>query len=232
MKYMIHACKKRLWYVDNFLIPSMQSQGIRDNDIILWNDNSGKGNLYMFLKSMEAIAELLPANEAVWHLQDDVMISSDFKGVTEACSKDSVCNGFCAFERSHFGYIGWQNPKCRWLSFQATQIPVRYCAGFIDWWEDEILRKNREARRRKENKHDDHFFWLYMTEVHPNDRILNIAPNIVQHIDYMLGGSVLDNETERRISKARYWRESEAEERLSEQIKQFLKDEDAWQDQE
>ncbi len=30
MRYMIHACPPRMWYVEEFFIPSMKAQGIRD----------------------------------------------------------------------------------------------------------------------------------------------------------------------------------------------------------
>lgn len=230
--YMIHSCNKRKWYVESFLLPSMIEQGIPRENIMLWNDYKSEGNLAMFVKSMKAVSSILPIGESVWHLQDDVMISSDFAAITEECPPKFVCNGFCAFEKSHFGDVGWQTPKNRWLSFQCTQIPVRYSKGFIDWWEYEILAKNREERRRRENKHDDHFFWEFMSEVYENDPIYNIVPNIVQHIDYMLGGSVLGNDTDRRIGKAQYWRENEREERLFEAIKQHQTDKGVWQEQE
>ena len=33
MKYMIHTCEARLWYVEEYLIPSMLKQGIKEDDI-------------------------------------------------------------------------------------------------------------------------------------------------------------------------------------------------------
>ena len=41
MKYMIHCCPKRMWYVEEYLIPSMLRQGIDRDSIIIWNDNKG-----------------------------------------------------------------------------------------------------------------------------------------------------------------------------------------------
>jgi len=39
MKYMIHSCNSRLWYVEQYLIPSMIKQNIPREDIILFNDH-------------------------------------------------------------------------------------------------------------------------------------------------------------------------------------------------
>ena len=33
MQYLIHTCPKRKWYVDEYLIPSMQDQGIHRQDM-------------------------------------------------------------------------------------------------------------------------------------------------------------------------------------------------------
>ena len=46
MHYMIHACPQRMWYVEGFLIPSMKAQGISEEEITVWNDTEGKGNLF------------------------------------------------------------------------------------------------------------------------------------------------------------------------------------------
>ena len=41
MECMIHACEDRMWYVENYLVPSLQEQGI---DSTVWCDN-GEGSL-------------------------------------------------------------------------------------------------------------------------------------------------------------------------------------------
>ena len=51
MKYMIHSCDKRLWYVNEYLIPSMKEQGIKNEDIIIWNDDKHHGNLGSYIDS-------------------------------------------------------------------------------------------------------------------------------------------------------------------------------------
>ena len=45
MKIIIHACEKRMWYVNNFIIPQLNEQGIKNKDILVWNDKLEVGCL-------------------------------------------------------------------------------------------------------------------------------------------------------------------------------------------
>lgn len=78
MKYMIHSCNQRLWYVKEYLIPSMLKQGIELKDIILWNDYFSVGNQKSWYNSCKYIKQSESLNEGMWHLTDDVMISHKF----------------------------------------------------------------------------------------------------------------------------------------------------------
>ena len=42
MYYMIHAVPEREWYVEEYLIPSMISQGISPDEIEVWMDSERK----------------------------------------------------------------------------------------------------------------------------------------------------------------------------------------------
>lgn len=83
MKYMIHACPKRMWYVSDYLIPSMLAQGIDKGNIIVWNDIDGVGNLASCLASFASCQE----EGETWHLQDDVVICHDFAERTASAPK-------------------------------------------------------------------------------------------------------------------------------------------------
>ena len=69
MKYMIHACPQRMWYVEEFLVPSMRDQDIRPDEIEIRCDTEGKGNL---LSCMESFRDCGERPGGTWHLQDDV----------------------------------------------------------------------------------------------------------------------------------------------------------------
>ena len=75
-QYLIHTYPKRLWYVEQYLIPSMLAQGIDKASIIVYNDVNKEGNL---LSCMKAFASVNNDDNGTWHLQDDVLICKDFK---------------------------------------------------------------------------------------------------------------------------------------------------------
>ncbi len=79
-KYMIHACLARMWYVEEFLIPSMLEQGIEWESITIWNDAQRRGNL---IACMDSFLSLAGSDGGTWHLQDDVIICRDFASLFE-----------------------------------------------------------------------------------------------------------------------------------------------------
>ena len=52
-KYLIHACPKRMWYVQEYLVPSLLKQGIYESDISVYNDIDGLGNLKACMRVTE-----------------------------------------------------------------------------------------------------------------------------------------------------------------------------------
>ena len=90
MKYIIHACNKRMWYVEEFLVPSMRRQGIRNDDITVYLDREEIGCLF---STMEIFRECGKDGMDAWHLQDDVAISLDFAEKT-AEHDDGLVFGF------------------------------------------------------------------------------------------------------------------------------------------
>ena len=53
MKLLIHACPQRMWYVEGWLVPMLQERGVGADEIEIWNDAAGRGNL---MACMEAFA--------------------------------------------------------------------------------------------------------------------------------------------------------------------------------
>lgn len=138
MKYMIHSCNQRLWYVNKYLIPSMLDQGIRLEDIILFNDFLSVGNQASFYNSCKYIKNNLPEDKGMWHLTDDVIISHDFYRRTRSVPNN--LNIRCGFVTNKFNprnkkYIGAHPFSRCWRSFPCIYIPNKYAAGFIDWYD-------------------------------------------------------------------------------------------------
>lgn len=103
MKYMIHSCNQRLWYVKKYLIPAMLGQGIPEQDIILFNDDDSIGNQKAFVKSCEYIRDTQPLDKGTWHLTDDTMITHDFYPRTKFVPNN--LNIRCGFVTNQFNPI-------------------------------------------------------------------------------------------------------------------------------
>lgn len=193
-KYMIHATPKRLWYVDRYLVPEMIKNGIDKNNIIVYNDDKERGNLGAFLDSLKK------SDCDLWHLQDDVIISSDFKEQTEKHDSGIVC-GFCSAysENCPDGFV---LPENMWYSFPCIRIPYIIAMEFIDW-----IAHGRNGTYKNwisANKYDDSLFMAFLKEQYPLKAVLNLKPNIVNHIDYLIGGSIV-NPMRQRKTVSIYW---------------------------
>lgn len=201
-QYMIHTYPSRLWYVEQYLIPSMKKQGIKKSQIIVYNDSMREGQLTSFIQSCGYTNYI-----DTWHLQDDIIISSKFKEQTDKYDEGIVC-GFCNGYSQ--GQPGVANIYNMWYSMPCIRIPGHILYGFINWIYSPATRKKYMAYF-KDNKHDDLFLQYYLQENYAKIIVYNIAPNLVNHIDHLLGGSIINKErsqsTEYIMSK--YWEEPE-----------------------
>lgn len=201
--YMIHTCPKRKWYVDEFLIPSMTEQGISRDSIIVSNDEDGDGCLVSFVNSWRK----LPEEGGTWHLQDDVIISADFRRMTEAYDDGIVC-GFCNSYASYPGDIGYVPVDRMWYSFPCIRIPNDILKDFVLWFVTPEVRYKYKSHILAK-KHVDVMFWDFLKEQYKDIKVLNMAPNIVNHVDHLIGGSLINaarNQTTEEIM-AMYWNE-------------------------
>ena len=102
----------RLWYIQNFLIPSIVNQGIENDIISISLDTDSYGCLESCMKDIN-----IPRYGNTWHLQNDIIICSDFKKSKEInYSKDIVCR-YCYEQDSKKLYIGKVLQKQMWYSF-------------------------------------------------------------------------------------------------------------------
>ena len=195
IRYMIHGCPKRAWYIDEFMLPELKRQGISDDEVMVWMDTEGLGNLKSFVKSMEWVAENCDPEEGIWHIQDDVLPSDTFAERTRAFDAESnaVCYGFCnnIFDGGAVNYIGWQKSRFSWHSFQCIRIPNAYAAEFGPWFNDSFTQKFW-AKHIEQNKNDDEIFKEFLHRNHYGEKLLNMMPCLVDHIDYMLGGTTIN----------------------------------------
>lgn len=214
---MIHACPKRMWYVEEYLIPSMLEQGIKEEDITIYNDINRDGNLEACLKSFESVPD---NNEGTWHLQDDVLLASNFKTQSEKYDFGIVYGFTGYYDKDGDGWlpVGFVKPDKMWSSFQCVRIPNYIARKFAAWFRQYM--QNNPVYRTIVNtgKCDDWFFKTYLKSELKNINVLNLAPNIVDHADRLIGGSVINGLREEPVYRARFWEEEELYEQLAEKL--------------
>jgi len=187
VRYLIHATPKRMWYVENYLIPSMFDQGIDYVDV--WEDVDNEGNLMSCMKAFEECGQY-PGG--TWHLQDDVIISRKFAEITSKGGSEILCGFTCdVFAMPHMQY-----------SFPCIYIPNRYASGCAEWFfkPRQQERFNNFILRRK---CDDEVFMAYANEMKLPYKNLN--PCLVDHVDYLLGGSVANHDRFEKQVRAKFW---------------------------
>lgn len=222
-KYRIQTCKSRLWYVEDYLVPSLLAQGIADSDIRVWLDENEDGNLLSCMKSFyDTLGE---DDEITWYLQDDVIICSDFKVRTESFADifdDMVVCGFCS---NYQDFKNVEEGVCdkihMWYSFPCIGIPNHVANGCAHWFFNYVTRSTTYNVYVNSRRMDDTLFWIYLQDFSDVKQVVNCVPNLVDHIDYLIGGSVTNKIRERKIVRSSYWEEPE----LVNELERRLKDE-------
>lgn len=217
-KYIIHACPERMWYVEKYLVPSMKEQGIEDIDIRC--DDNHIGNLQSCMKIFESMPD---DDGGAWHLQDDIIICKDFKERTEKYqnSDDIIC-GYVRMDGNHTDKIGYVPFKNMWWSFPCIYIPNKYARECAYWFFNESKWYVKYRKLMKTRKNDDMFFMEYLkikdNDMNTNLKILNLKPNLVDHIDYLIGGTIVNKDRNNMNVRARYFDDQDLVKDLEDKI--------------
>ena len=191
MKFLIHAYPARMWYVDEYLIPELLRQGADPSEISVWNDTQKRGNLHACMDAFAAC----DGDGGTWHLQDDVLPCRDF---VERCRQhdEGVVYGFCC---THFtddpDQRGRVYMESAWHSFQCVRIPDAWARECADWFFSGAWRAVADAEMLilyEQNNGDDTFFRNFLLDRHGMGTALNLAPNLVEHVDFLIGGSAVN----------------------------------------
>ena len=206
--YMIHTCPEREWFVEKYLIPDMIAQGIDKTQIIIYNDTEHVGNLKAFISSLKILEDYDPKAYVI-HLQDDIIISSRFKELISVDYKqlydtDVVC-GFCSnYSNSTRQFI--QKAENMWFSFPCIKFSNKLASSFITW-----INSSRVKKQYKEliasGKNDDLLFKNFLIE--KGIKVLNLNPNVVNHVDFMLNGSLINTGRGRKNVMSTCWNDQE-----------------------
>ena len=214
-KYLIHAMPKRMWYVTEYLIPSMIEQGIDKENIAVYNDKDYEGNLRACMKAFASVDD---DDKGTWHLQDDVIISSKFKQLTEQYDDGIVCG----FKSIYDGDItpGFVPIKYMWFSFPCIRIPNHIARECSEWTFTYMIGNLVYEDFWKGGVNDDWMFRRYIESYYKDMKALNLAPNIVDHIDYLIGGTVNSNNRTLTQIRSQIWKDEALVDALAEKLKQ------------
>ena len=211
-KYLIHAVPRRRWYVDDYLIPSMLDQGISEKNIRVYEDTNQEGNLRACMNAFASCTD----DGGTWHLQDDVCICKNFKIITEAVDFGLIC-GFSSKMYDGEGKIGLVDRKDMWFSFPCIRIPNEYARDCAEWVTKYIIGNPIYKDFWGGGANDDWAFRTYLKEFYTFVHAMNIAPNLVDHVDYLVGGGTGKKSREQQV-RAQYWTDSDIVENLEQKI--------------
>lgn len=183
--YMIHACPKRMWYVDDYLIPSMLEQGIKKEQILLYNDIKQLGNLHACMQSFLTLSD---DYNGTWHLQDDVLLCKDFKQRTEQNDKGLVA-GFISNRWNNDVPFGDVRADMMPWTFPCIRIPNDIAQKCARWVLSDIVNNPVYAHSFRDGNGDDLAFKMYLQTYHKDKKIRVLEPSLVEHIDWLIGGS-------------------------------------------
>ena len=211
-KYMIHACPDRMWYVEGFLVPSMLEQGIKQEDIIVYNDEKQEGNLKACMHAFMEVSQ----HTGTWHLQDDVIICKNFREQTETHDNGLVC-AFSSAMYDGTDDVGLVHRTKMWFSFPCIRIPNDWARECGNWVLKYIIGNPVYRDYWNKGVNDDWAFKAYMNNFHADETVLNLAPNLVDHIDYLLGGSSVGHKRKNQC-RAQYWEDEDLVQELEVKI--------------
>ena len=210
-KYIIHACPQRMWYVEEYLIPSMKAQGI--DNVLVECDYKQTGNLISCMNIFSHMGE--PGGS--WHLQDDVIICRDFKKRTEDPTNDIVC-GFVIKKDENIDHVGYVSPQNMWWSFPCIHIPNMIARDCANWFEHARYRSNYSWMVMSK-KNDDSLFKEFLIKEYPDYNVLNLRPNLVDHVDYLLGGTVINKQRKNKNTRSAWFEDTDLVDELEKKIR-------------
>lgn len=146
-------------------------------------------------------------------MQDDVCIASDFKEKTEKYDEGQVAGFFRADWQALQPRSGRVPAVYMWNSFQCIRIPDDWAAECAEWFFTDAAYRDMYQEIIADNKGDDSFYYDFICERHLDAYVLNLDPSIVEHIDHLIGGSVI-NEWRGHLPTGHLWQDKESYEKL------------------
>ena len=212
MKVMIHASPIRMWYVEGFLLPELERQGA--DEIRVFCDTEKLGNL----RACMAAFASCEGDGGTWHIQDDVLLCRDF---VERCRQhdEGVVYGFCneqfTDDPQQSGVVSVEDA---WHSFQCVRIPDSYARACAEWLDGPGRTTAFYLLWIRSGKMDDDVFRTFLLNEHSRETVLNFKPNLVEHVGWIIGGSIL-SPWRGHLARAYWWDDEELVNELKAAVK-------------
>jgi hypothetical protein len=200
-----------MWYVEKYLVPSMREQGCENISIYVDEKHEGsmKAHMHSFL-------QLPNDGNGTWHLQDDVIISRDFKATTEKYDGGIIC-AFASEMYDKDKPAGNVHILDHWFSFPCIRIPNKIARGCAEWTLQYIIGNPIYRKFWESGRNADWAFWMYVKDYCKTERVLNLAPNLVDHIDWLIGGSA-NARNRPKPCRSKYWEDEDLVEELERRL--------------
>lgn len=188
---MIHTAPSRMHYVSEFLEPRLRDQGFQK--ITIWNDAKGIGCRESYIESWSTLSD----TGHTWHLQDDVLPDHRFYewATSEWAEYPGIICGFGnreLYNMNRFGHA--HNSEDMFYSFPCLRIPNAVCKDFLEWYKDASKTDVNILEKLPSGKYIDYFFKLYIGDNEKEIAIYNFFPNIVEHVDEYISGSLVNKQ--------------------------------------
>ena len=211
-----------MWYVNEFLVPSMIAQGIGKEEIEIWCDTEGKGNLQSCMESFRECGDRAKKSgdigSATWHLQDDVLICRDFAERTRDLPDGIVCGFACQNFGNFIHERGRQPVQFLWYSFPCIRIPDTIAGECAQWFFTRAVLREKWKEKIEKRKGDDWFFRNFLFERHSDMWVLQLDPGLVEHVDWLIGGTTINQQRSWKQTRAAFWEDEELVRELEEKL--------------
>lgn len=195
MIFLIHTYKSRRWYVDEFLVPSLLRQGIDENSVYIYDD-PGDGNLKACLKSYLYYGQIFPG-EKIWNLQDDILICRDFAERCKRLSEEhDIVYGYCGDCGEDYKYdiSTPKGTKELWWSQPCIMMSGKIMNDISDYFWTNVYTNENYILYLSHGICDDIIVNDYVGNlINSGIDIWQERPSLVEHIDYLIGGSLVNN---------------------------------------
>lgn len=222
MKVLIHAYPKRMWYVNEYIVPSLVSAGVSPADIFVYNDEKLEGNLVSCMRSLLYYSDVFEGDNDIWSLQDDVIICKGFKERCESLSDHDIVMGYsgeCEPEKHDK-----VRPLCKahlWWSAPCMKMTPEIMRDISDFFWSRLAASHKYLLYHNLGKCDDVVINDYIADRLEKKKdgldILQVSPSLVDHVDYLIGGSAI-NSQRTAIAKSKDFVDKDLVEELKESI--------------